>query len=255
MTLHSSQDSQPRAAGRRGVQHVLNVLERVQLSPRMVRIKVGGGDIQKIENNGKTDAYTKMLFAHPDTQLTPPYDLDKLRAELAPEQMPSRRTYTIRRFDVENECLWIDFVVHGDEGIAGPWADRAQPGDVVVLGGIGGGYAPDVEADWHLLAGDDAALPAIASAFEAMPAAAQGVAFIEVDDEADQLTLSPSRSGWSATICSLCDASSRPRSARSTCCCATRLAARSPSRSSAAATLTGSSSSPGTSNCSTAIRT
>lgn len=170
-------------------QIVLEVLERIQLSPRMVRIVAGGPGIAGVEDIGKTDAYTKMLFAHPDTELTPPYDLEALREELPTELLPSRRTYSIRRFDLENGRIWIDFVVHGTEGIAGPWADTAKPGDVVVLGGIGGGYAPDPDADWHLLAGDDAALPAIAAALEAMPADAEGVALIEVDGEADQLDL------------------------------------------------------------------
>lgn len=180
----------PQRQRRPGVQIVLEVLERIQLSPNMVRIVAGKGDIAKVEDNGMTDAYTKMLFAHPDTNLTPPYNLDELREELAPELMPSRRTYTIRKFDLENKQLWIDFVVHGSAGIAGPWADSAQPGDAVVLGGIGGGYAPNPDADWHLLAGDDSALPAVASALENMPADAQGVAFIEVDGEADHLELS-----------------------------------------------------------------
>lgn len=155
----------------------------------MVRIIAGGPGISGVVDNGSTDAYTKMLFAHPDTDLTPPYDLEALREQLAPELMPSRRTYTIRRFDLENQRVWIDFVVHGSAGVAGPWADHAQPGDIAVLGGIGGGYAPDPGADWHLLAGDDAALPAIAAALEQMPSNAQGVAFLEVDGEADHLDL------------------------------------------------------------------
>ena len=37
------------------------------------------------------------------------------------------RTYTVREWD--GERLTIDFVVHGDEGVAGPWALPAQPGD------------------------------------------------------------------------------------------------------------------------------
>src|SRR5690606_5050647 len=106
-----------------------------------------------------------------------------------PERMPSRRTYTIRKFELDAGKVWIDFVVHGSAGIAGPWADNARPGDPVVLGGIGGGYAPDPEADWHLLAGDDAALPAIAAALEGMPAAASGVVLLEVDGDADHVEL------------------------------------------------------------------
>lgn len=170
-------------------QIVLEVLERVQLTPHMVRIVAGGPGIAAVEDKGMTDAYTKMLFAHPDTNLTAPYDMEALRDELPPELMPSRRTYTIRRFDLEQGQIWIDFVVHGSAGIAGPWADAAQPGDAVVLGGIGGGYAPDPDAGWHLLAGDDSALPAIAAALEAMPTDAEGVAFLEVDGDADRLEL------------------------------------------------------------------
>lgn len=170
-------------------QIVLEVLERIQLSPHLVRIVAGGPGIAQVEDNGCTDAYSKMLFAHPETALTPPYDLAALRAELPIELLPSVRTYSIRRFDLANGCIWVDFVVHGDTGIAGPWADQAEPGDLLVLMGIGGAYAPDPDADWHLLAGDDAAIPAIASALEAMPAHAQGVALIEVDGDADHLPL------------------------------------------------------------------
>lgn len=170
-------------------QIVLEVLERIQLSAHMVRIVAGGPGITAVDDNGKTDAYSKMLFAHPDTGLTPPYDMDALREELPLDLLPSVRTYTIRRFDLENGRLWIDFVVHGDEGVAGPWADRAKPGDPVILLGVGGGYAPDPDADWHLLAGDDSALPAVASALEAMPRDAVGMAFIEVQTADDELPI------------------------------------------------------------------
>lgn len=170
-------------------QIVLEVKERVQLSPHLVRIIAGGPGMADIKVSGFTDAYSKMLFQQPGTTLTPPYDLEALRDELPAEQLPSTRTYTVRRIDHDAGEVWIDFVVHGDEGLAGPWADAAKPGDHVVLRGIGGGYAPDPEADWHLLGGDESAIPAIASALEAMPTDARGFVFIEVADEADVLEL------------------------------------------------------------------
>lgn len=179
----------PRPARPARPQIVLEVIERVQLSPHMVRIVAGGPGISAIEASEHTDAYSKMLFTHPDAPLTPPYDLDALRTELAPELMPSTRTYTIRKFDLANGHIWIDFVTHGAEGAAGPWADAAAPGDAVVLRGIGGGYSPDPAADWHLLAGDESALPAIAAALESMPEDAQGIALLEVSSEADSLDL------------------------------------------------------------------
>lgn len=170
-------------------QIVLEVIEHVRLTPHLVRIIAGGPGISAVEDNGFTDAYTKMLFVPAGSALTPPYDMEKLREELPIELLPSMRTYSIRRFELESGRVWIDFVTHGDEGLAGPWAAGAQPGDPVVLGGIGGGYAPDPAADWHLLVGDESAIPAIASALEAMAEDAVGTALLEVQDESEQLEL------------------------------------------------------------------
>ncbi|MDQ0643985.1 siderophore-interacting protein [Microbacterium murale] len=170
-------------------QIVLDVVERIRLTPHLVRIVAGGPGIAAVEDNGFTDAYTKMHFAPAEAQLTPPYDMAELRERLPVELLPSVRTYSIRRFDLDAGQIWIDFVTHGDEGVAGPWAANAKPGDPVVLGGIGGGYAPDAAADWHLLVGDESAIPAISAALEAMPADAVGTVLLEVQDESEHLEL------------------------------------------------------------------
>ncbi|BAS14003.1 uncharacterized protein Mb2919c [Arthrobacter sp. Hiyo8] len=57
------------------------------------------------------------------------------------------------------------------------------------LHGPGGAYNPAPDADWYLFAGDDAALPAIAAAIESLPADAKGLAFLEVDSDADILDI------------------------------------------------------------------
>ena len=104
----------------------------------------------------------------------------------APESLPVTRTYTVRRVDHDARTLDIDFVVHGDEGLAGPWAARARVGDRLSLMGPGGGYSPDPSADAHVFAGDLSALPAIAAALEALESAkpdARGHVVIEVDAE------------------------------------------------------------------------
>ena len=56
--------------------------------------------------------------------------------------------------------------------------------------GPGGAYAPDSNADWHLFAGDESALPAIAAALEYLPEEAVGVAFLECGGNDDVLELS-----------------------------------------------------------------
>jgi NADPH-dependent ferric siderophore reductase len=170
-------------------QTVLEVQAVERLAPHLVRIVAGGPGFATFTDNDFTDKYVKILFADPALGLVPPYDMEALREQLAPEQMPSRRTYTVRWVDHEAQQLAIDFVTHGSEGIAGPWADRTQVGDPVVFNGPGGGYAPDPSADWHLLAGDDAAVPAIAAALEALPRDAAGSVVLEVDTAADHVAL------------------------------------------------------------------
>jgi NADPH-dependent ferric siderophore reductase len=170
-------------------QIVLSVIRTEWLTPRMVRVVAGGAGFADLAGNDFTDKYTKVIFVKPELGLEPPYDLPALRESLAPGDWPVVRTYTIRSIDQAAEQVVIDFVVHGTEGVAGPWAAAARPGDPLVLGGAGGAYAPAADTAWHVLAGDESALPAIASALAAMPADARGVALLEVEDELDVLRL------------------------------------------------------------------
>lgn len=172
-----------RGRGRRP-QTVLEVLRTERLSPHMVRVVAGGPGFAAYQDNAFTDRYVKLLFADPEHGLEPPYDLETLRAE-RPDALPRVRTYTVRWVDAEARELALDFVLHGADGVAGPWADRAGPGDRLVLNGPGGGYAPDPAADWHLLVGDLSALPAITAALEALPADATGCALVQVEDSSD----------------------------------------------------------------------
>ena len=55
------------------------------------------------------------------------------------------------------------------------------------MSGAGGAYRPDPASDWHLLAGDESALPAICSALEALPGDARGVAYLETSDPGEYL--------------------------------------------------------------------
>jgi NADPH-dependent ferric siderophore reductase len=172
-------------------QAVLTVLGRDWLSPHTVRITAGGPGFDALRINEFTDKYAKIIFADPGLGLTPPYDLAALRESLPADQQPVTRTYTLRRADVRRQQLTIDFVVHGDKGIAAPWAARAEPGDLLTLSGAGGAYRPDPGADWHLLAGDESALPAICSALEALPGDARGVAYLETSDPGEYLDATP----------------------------------------------------------------
>jgi NADPH-dependent ferric siderophore reductase len=173
-------------AGRPVRAATIGVVTRVeQLTPHMVRVVVGGPGLAGLSAGEYTDHYIKVLFPPPGVSYPEPFDVAAIRAALPPEQWPLTRTYTIRKWLPEAGEMWVDFVVHGDAGIAGPWAAQAKPGDVFRFTGPGGGYAPDPAADWHLLAGDESALPAVAAALAAMPAGARAQAFLEVADESE----------------------------------------------------------------------
>src|SRR5580693_563104 len=191
-------------------QAVLSVLRRDQLSPHTVRITAGGPEFDALRMNDFTDKYAKILFVDPGLGLTPPYDLAALRESLPPDRQPVTRTYTLRRADPESQELTIDFVVHGDEGIAAPWAAQAEPGDLLTLSGAGGAYHPDPGRDWHLLAGDESALPAICSALEALPGDARGIAYLETCDPGEYLDTTPP-SGMEVTWLHRPEPGRRPR--------------------------------------------
>jgi NADPH-dependent ferric siderophore reductase len=171
-------------------QIVLSVVRTEWLTPRMVRVVAGGPGFADLAGNAtapisSTDKYTKIIFAKPRLGLLPPYNLEALRESLPQDDWPVTRTYTIRWIDELARQVAIDFVVHGTEGVAGPWAASAVAGDPLVLGGVGGAYAPDAGTGWHVLAGDESALPAISSALESMSPDARGVAHLEVEDDSD----------------------------------------------------------------------
>ncbi|MFI1396638.1 siderophore-interacting protein [Streptomyces sp. NPDC020681] len=160
--------------------HEAQVVHTELLTPHMVRLVLGGEGLADFGLDGYTDHYVKLLFPPAGVSYPEPFDMDRIREEFPRDQWPANRTYTVRSWDEARREVTIDFVVHGDEGLAGPWAARAQAGDTLRFLGPGGGYAPDPAADWHLLAGDESALPAIAAAMERMPSLATVHAFVEV---------------------------------------------------------------------------
>ncbi|MEU2560683.1 siderophore-interacting protein [Streptomyces longispororuber] len=170
--------------------HVAQVVRTERLTPHMQRVVLGGDGLAEFTVGDCTDHYVKVLFAPAGVTYPEPFDLQRVREELPREQWPVTRTYTVRWWDPQARELALDFVVHGDEGLAGPWALRARPGETVRLLGPGGAYAPDPAADWHLIAGDESALPAIAAALEALPEGAEVRAFVEVEGPEEEQKIS-----------------------------------------------------------------
>ena len=95
-----------------------------------------------------------------------------------------KRRYTIRHARPETGELDLDVLVHG-HGPGSHWAATAAVGDAVRFQGPRGKLELR-PADWHLLVGDESALPAIAAIGEALPQDERAIAVIEVDDAVDE---------------------------------------------------------------------
>ncbi|OPX05886.1 siderophore-interacting protein [Mycobacterium sp. AT1] len=170
--------------------HTFDVVRSEQLTPHMIRVVLGGG-FTTFTPTDFTDSYVKIVLPRSGTDvstLPTPLTLDSFK-ELPDEYQPVVRTYTVRKVDRERGEISVDFVVHGDHGVAGPWAASVKPGDPAYLMGPSGAYAPDPAADWHLLAGDESGLPAISAALEAMAPDAIGFVFVEVSGPDDEIEL------------------------------------------------------------------
>jgi NADPH-dependent ferric siderophore reductase len=168
---------------------ITTVLETERLSPHLTRVVVGGEDLDGFGVGEFTDHYVKLHIPPPGAEYEAPFDTEEVKERYPREQWPRVRTYTVRDWDAERGRLTLDFVVHGDEGVAGPWAAAAKPGDVLQLMGPGGGYTPRPDADWHLLVGDLAVIPAIAASLDRIPAGVPVHVIIEVPGPEDEIDL------------------------------------------------------------------
>ncbi|GAB2616614.1 siderophore-interacting protein [Kocuria himachalensis] len=188
----------------------LTVRSRELLSPSMVRVVLVLDEPERYADIAPPEKYVKLVFLRPgtehpgtaargsarlgaadtdaerpDTEPGGNPDYWELKETLPGDQQPVTRHLTVRRYVPERHELWMDFVLHGDEGFAGPWAARAEPGDRIIALGPGGKWTPAQDAAWTLIAADDAAIPAALAVLEALPAFAHGEVLLEVDSPHD----------------------------------------------------------------------
>lgn len=142
----------------------LEVIRTAKISEHMRRITLGGDALAAFPDDSES-AYVKLLFPQGQTQ------------------RPLLRSYTVRHQRATE--IDVDFVLHQPLGPASSWARNAQPGDRISVAGPGPKKLINHDADWFLLAGDMAALPAISVNLRTLPETAVGYAVIEVPCTAD----------------------------------------------------------------------
>lgn len=105
-----------------------------------------------------------------------------------------KRRYTIRSSAPADGSIDLDVLLHG-AGPGSAWGATAAPGDEVEFQGPRGKLEL-VPADWHLLVGDESALPAIAAICEALTPSEPALALIEVAGTADELPVVAATLRW-----------------------------------------------------------
>ncbi len=160
----------------------LTVKHVEKIAAHMTRLTLTG-DLQGFVSLGFDD-HVKLFF--PDGTTNP---------DGAPGMLS--RDFTPRRHDATANTLEIDFAIH-DAGPATRWAAQAKPGDKLTLGGPRGSFIIPTMYDWHLLIGDETALPAIGRRLAELPAGTRVAVVGEIDDAADELTL-PTKASASVT--------------------------------------------------------
>ena len=126
-----------------------STIEQVEkIAAQMIRVTLTG-DLEGFKSLGFDD-HIKLFFPDGTTN-----------AEGAPNMLG--RDFTPRRYDPINNMLVIHFAIH-DAGPATRWAEQAQPGQMLSIGGPRGSFIIPTTYDWHLLIADETGLPAIGAA-------------------------------------------------------------------------------------------
>lgn len=157
-------------------------------SPHLVRIRFAGEALYGFVSASFDDHIKFMLAPDPREALVLPLPGPDGLALPAGAPRPLMRDYTPRWFDAEAGLLDIEFALHGD-GFAAAWAAQAQPGQQAGIGGPRGSFVVPTGFDWHLLVGDETALPAIARRLEELPAGTQALVIAETASPADRREL------------------------------------------------------------------
>src|SRR6478609_1578376 len=149
---------------RRSPVHAGRVTAAEQLTPRMRRVTVQSDEMRGVE-------------------IRPAQDIEIHLREAGGRRV--KRRYTIRHSRPDVGELDLDVLLHGI-GAGAAWGATAARGDDVSFQGPRGKLEMR-HATWHVLCGDESALPAIATVTESLPEGEQSVAVIEVGAATDEL--------------------------------------------------------------------
>jgi len=177
---------------------VLTVIDSQQLTSNMQRISFQADDLSDFPSDA-AGGYIKLLFTEQgNTDIS----------QLATDERPKMRTYTIRHLRQALNQLDVDFVHHehlnmSDNnsannnkdcnssigGFAAAWSQSVNIGDMISIAGPGMIKPVNVDTDWYFLVADMTGLPALSAQLTKLPTTASGYAVIEINHQDDKQTL------------------------------------------------------------------
>ncbi|MEM9201341.1 MAG: siderophore-interacting protein [Actinomycetota bacterium] len=162
----------------------LAVVHTQPRSPRMMRVVVGGPELDGLEMP-EPAASVRLLVPWPGEAFElPTWNGNEFL--LTDGRRPALRTFT--PVSIEENALTLDIVRHPGGAIS-DWAETVGPGDPCAVSGPGRGETIDLDATRYVVLGDETALPAIEQLLEAMPAATAVEVHIELEHPHARLEL------------------------------------------------------------------
>src|ERR1700728_505406 len=146
----------------------LTVLEKRHVTPRMVRVVLGGDDFENF-TTPSADDHIKLYVPGEGGDL-------------------EGRDFTPRHFDAGAKTLTIDIALH-PAGPAIRWAEQAQIGDAVDISGPRGSLMIPDDFDWWLLIGDETALPSIGRRVEGLVDGVRAITLVAITGPAEEQVL------------------------------------------------------------------
>ena len=174
---------------RRPPPRVVEVQRVNRLTPRMVRITFGGEQMAGFESEGPV-RHIRVYMPDSETgELLMPVTGPEGNAFPKGRKVPATRAYTVRRWDPLKGEFDLDIALH-DKGPGPAWAAGLKQGDLaVIIGPPKQTYYPDMDMEWYLIGGDEAALPAMGTLLEALPPYMRAYVLAEVRDADEELPL------------------------------------------------------------------
>ena len=164
------------------------VKEVERLTPQMIRVVVGGDELEGFGAGEFTDHYVKLQIPPPGASYRAPFESrssvrgSRARSGRARAPTPCARGTRSGRAD---DRLRPSRRHRGRRALGGRRAARRR----APATGPGGAYTPDPAADWHLMVGDASVIPAISASLARIPAGKPVHVLLDVEGPEEEQAL------------------------------------------------------------------